>query len=285
MRLSRSGQLTGLTRRKRIVSMVRASHPEPVAVVTLCAGLLALAGGRGWGTLWVLAAIGSGQLAVGWGNDYLDRDSDRASGRVDKPVAAGQVGAGTVRLAAIASLASCVPFSLASGVTSAVVHFGALTAAFAYNVALKTRPASALAYAVAFGLLPAVVSLGLTPSRWPPFWVLAAAALIGVAGHFTQVLPDIQEDRRLGSRGLPQLLGERPSAILAAMLLLAATALITFGPGRPTTVPIAAIALVLALAAAIVVTTITDRMKLAFKLTLATAAVAVLGFLASGRSL
>ena len=266
-------------------SLLAASHPEPAAVVTLAAGVLALGAGRGWGTLLVLAAIGTGQLAVGWSNDYLDRDADRAESRRDKPIAAGAVSAETVRNAAMAALLACIPLSLASGLGSAVAHFAALGCAISYNAGLKNRPVSVLPFAAAFGLLPAIVALGLPAHRWPPGWALLAGALIGSGGHFTQVLSDIPGDRRLGSRGLPQLLGQRASALLAALLLLAATAVLTFAPGRPGLLPLAGMALAVALTAAILIAAAGGRMKLAFRLTLGVAAVAVVAFLAGGRSL
>ena len=268
-----------------LAALVAACHPEPAAVVTLAAGVLALGAGRGWGTLLVLGAIGSGQLFVGWSNDYLDREADRAESRLDKPIAAGAVGAETVRNAALAALLACVPLSLASGLASALAHFAALACAFAYNAGLKNRPISVLPYAAAFGLLPAIVSLGLPAHRWPPAWTLLAGALIGSGGHFTQVLSDIPADRRLGSRGLPQVLGQRASALVAALLLLAATAVLTFAPGRPGLLPLAGMGLAAALTAGILLAAAADRMKLAFRLTLGVAAVAVVAFLAGGRSL
>ncbi len=247
------------------------------------AGLLALGGGRGWGSLWVVAAVGAGQLAIGWGNDYLDRERDRAAERSDKPLATGAVAPSVVRNSALVALAACIPLSLASGVPSTLVHLGAIGSAFAYNAGLKRSPWSPLPYAFSFGLAPAIVSLGLTPSRWPHAWVLAAAALLGIAGHFTQVLPDIDVDRAQGSRGLPQLLGARPSAIAAGAMLLAATAIVTFGPGR-TASPLGLIGLSAAvlLTGVLVAAALADRLRLAFRLTLVVALVAVAAFLAGG---
>ena len=199
-------------------ALLSACHPEPAATVTLGAGVLSLGAGRGWGSLVMMAAIGSGQLAVGWSNDYLDRERDRASGRLDKPIPAGRIPARVVGAAAMTALVACIPLSLASGLASALTHLVALSCAFAYNAWLKTRPVSVLPYAAAFGLLPAIVTLGLPAPRWPAAWAIVAGALIGAGGHFAQVLPDIRSDRALGLRGLPQLLGERASAALTALL-------------------------------------------------------------------
>jgi 4-hydroxybenzoate polyprenyltransferase len=266
-------------------ALLSACHPEPAATVTLGAGVLSLGAGRGWGSLVMMAAIGSGQLAVGWSNDYLDRERDRASGRLDKPIPAGRIPARVVGAAAMTAFVACIPLSLASGLASAVTHLVALSCAFAYNAWLKTRPVSVLPYAAAFGLLPAIVTLGLPAPRWPAAWAIVAGALIGAGGHFAQVLPDIRSDRALGLRGLPQLLGERASAALTALLLAAATVAVTFGPGRPGPLALVGLAGALLLTLAILLAAFTGRMKTAFRLTLAVATVAVLAFLAGGRSL
>jgi len=271
--------------RARTLALLGASHPEPAATVTLAAGVLALGAGRGLGTLLVLAAVGSGQLAVGWSNDYLDRNLDRAAGRPDKPISAGRVSARAVGLASLLALAACVPLSLASGIASGLVHLIAVACALAYNAGLKARPASVVPYAVAFGLLPAVVTLGLPAPRWPPAWAFAAGALIGSGAHFTQVLPDIPSDRALGIAGLPQLLGQRAATVAAALLLGTATVVLTFGPGRPGALQLLGLVIAAVLTVSILVAAARGRTRAAFRLTLAVAAVAVLGFLAGGRSL
>src|SRR5205807_4487834 len=101
-------------------------------------------------------------------------------------------------------------------------HLAAIAAATAYNLGLKATAVSVVPYAVAFALLPAFVTLGLPAGRWPPAWALASGALIGAGAHFTQVLPDIEADRRQHLLGLPQRIGPRPSTILAAALLTSA---------------------------------------------------------------
>jgi 4-hydroxybenzoate polyprenyltransferase len=278
-----------------VVDLLMASHPEPTALVTVLISLLALGAGRGWGTIWVAAAVLAGHLSVGWSNDYLDRGLDRAARRLDKPLAraaAGPAGAGgsglrpaTVRTAALGALCACLPLSLVSGIGFTAAHFTAIAFAMAYNAGLKSKLLSFVPYTVAFGLVPIAVTLSLPMSPWPPTWAIVAGALIGAGGHFTQALPDIPADRQLGVYGLPQAIGQRASAATAAILLLAANVTVALGPGRPGPIQLAGAALAAVLAAGIVAAALADRPQVSFRLTLAAATVAVLALLASGHSL
>ncbi|MFZ0216803.1 MAG: UbiA family prenyltransferase, partial [Candidatus Dormiibacterota bacterium] len=195
--------------RARIAGLVAAAHLEPVIAVTVLVGVLAWTAGRGLSTWLLAAAVGLGHLAIGWSNDYLDRDLDRSAGRTQKPLVAGTVSPRLVGGAAIAALLIHLPLALLAGVYGAVALFVAEAGALAYNLRLKDLPVSVAVYAVSFGLLPAVVTLGSTPPHLPAGWAIAAAALLGIAGHLTQVLGDLPDDRRRGSRGFPQLIGRQ----------------------------------------------------------------------------
>ena len=260
---------------RTIVALVRCSHPEPVVTVTAAAGLLAIAAGRGMGTVWVVLAILAGQLFVGWSNDYIDRTRDREAGRTDKPLAERAIEPRTVAIAAAVALVLVVPLSLASGVPAAAVHLTAVASAAAYNLGLKATIFSPAPYAVSFALLPAFITLGLVHPHWPPLWVTTAAALIGVGGHFAQARPDVERDRRQLVLGLPQLVGDRASALAAAAFLAAGAAAIAIGTRSP--VPL--IALVPAAGVAFAPPT------LAFRLTLLAAGLTVVIFLLNGASL
>ena len=126
--------------------------------VTAIATALAVSVGRGVGVVAVTTAVAAGQLAVGWSNDYIDRDRDLLSHRADKPIVVGQVRAATVRRAAIVALVACVPLSLLSGWRAGLLHLAAVAAALTYNAWLKSTLASPVPYAVAFGILPAACS-------------------------------------------------------------------------------------------------------------------------------
>ncbi|MGW0363792.1 UbiA family prenyltransferase [Streptomyces sp. NPDC002990] len=223
-------------RRARLSGLVVACHPVPAAAVTLLAAALTAAVGRGLpGAALTVGAVAVGQLSVGWCNDRADHRRDLATGRRDKPLVAGTVGPATVAGAAALTLLLCVPLSLACGPLAGAVHLAGVAAAWAYNLGLKSTPFSWLPYALAFGLLPAFVTLGLPGAPWPPPWLTAAAALLGAGAHFANVLPDIDDDLATGVRGLPQRLGARPAAVLAGLLVLGSTvALVTGPPGRVT---------------------------------------------------
>jgi 4-hydroxybenzoate polyprenyltransferase len=223
-------------------ALLRASHPEPTVMVTALAVALAVGTGRsGVGVFAVGAAVLAGQLSVGWHNDWLDATRDEAAGRGDKPVAAGQIARRTVGWCAFGALVATVPLSFASGWRAAVAHLVAVVLAWSYNARLKATIASFVPFAVAFPLLVAFVTLGGPAAGWPPWWALAAAALLGCSAHLVNVVPDLADDLAAGIRGLPHVLGRSRSVSATVVLLLAATAIESFGPGRPGWAGVAAV--------------------------------------------
>ncbi|WP_308257323.1 UbiA family prenyltransferase [Pseudonocardia lacus] len=242
----RSGRLAGA------VGMVSAAHPGPAAVVTVVAGLLAVAAGLPVATTaGVVGAVAAGQLTIGWVNDLVDLPRDRATGRADKPLAAGRVPVGRIAPAVALAGCACVALSLAVGWRSGLVHLLLVVGSGqAYNLGLKATALSWVPYAVAFGTLPAVATLAGPAPAWPPWWVIAAGACLGVGAHVLNALPDLADDLRTGVRGFPHRLGERAGRVVAAGLLVAASLLAALGPaGRRPLWVWGALLLVAALAA------------------------------------
>ncbi len=216
--------------------LAASSHPEPaVAVTTVAAALAASAGRAAWGVAAVAVAVLAGQLSVGWCNDYVDHERDVAAGRTDKPVARGDIAPDVVRWAAGVALVAVPLLSLLSGWKAAIAHTVAVALAWAYNLGFKSTAVSVLPYAIAFGLLPVFVVLGLPGAPGPPWWAPLAGALLGSGAHFANTLPDLADDEATGVWGLPHRLGAGASRALSALLLLAASVVLAFGPGVPKT--------------------------------------------------
>ncbi|MDQ2845648.1 MAG: hypothetical protein M3Y77_04695, partial [Actinomycetota bacterium] len=55
-------------------------------------------------------------------------------------------------------------------------------------------------------------------------------AMLGVAAHLVNVLPDLRQDALSGIRGLPHRIGTTGSTIGAALLVMGAAAALLFGP-------------------------------------------------------
>jgi 4-hydroxybenzoate polyprenyltransferase len=208
--------------------LVRACHPEPTAAVSSIAAVLAASTGVSASTVGL--AFLSGQLSVGWSNDWVDAERDLAVGRVDKPVVQG-LPVTTVRNAALLALLACVPLSLRMGAYAGSAHLVAVASAWLYNARLKSTVLSWAPYALSFGLVPSVITLGLHGHPVAPWWATAAGALLGVGAHGANVLPDLEDDRATGVRGLPHRLGRGPTTVLSGLALLTATALLAVGPG------------------------------------------------------
>jgi heme o synthase len=259
-----------------LVPLVRACHFQPTLAVTGFATALAVGVGRGWGSASVAVAVLAGQLTVGWSNDYLDRDRDRLVGRGDKPIAAGQVAPALVRNCAIGAAVACVPLSLLSGWRAATVHVVAVAIALGYNVRLKATVFSAVPYVLAFGALPAFVSLGGGARSLPPALAMLAAALMGAGAHFVNTLADLEADAATGIYGLPHRLGPTKSMLSGAALLATATGVVTQAGDAPLGVVGTALALgAAASAGGVLVAAATGSQRAAWTLSLATAGITV----------
>ena len=233
------------------LAVLGAAHIGPTVAVTAIAALLAASEELGLATgILVTLAVLTGQLTIGWGNDLVDAARDREVGRRDKPLADGRVSPAVVRRCLVVAGAACVVLSLAAGWRSGVVHLVCLVGGgHAYNLGLKATAWSWVPYAVAFGSLPAVITLaGSTPSA-PPVWAVAVAAMLGVGAHLLNALPDFADDAATGVKGLPHRLGATATRVAATTLLVAASVVAVLGPPEaPSAGSWAALALVTALA-------------------------------------
>ncbi len=217
-------------------ALALATHAPPTVAVTLVATLLAVSAGVPPGRVaLVCAAVLAGQASIGWSNDWLDADRDRAVGRADKPVVQGGVEPRLLRSAAIGAAVVAVVLSLLLGLVPGLLLLTLVASGWAYNAGLKRTSASWLGYVVGFGALPAGVVAAAPGTPVAPWWLVAAGAALGGAAHLANVAPDLEDDLATGVRGLPHRLGARRSALLAALLLGGASLALVLGPdGAPT---------------------------------------------------
>ncbi|WP_353952169.1 UbiA family prenyltransferase [Knoellia sp. S7-12] len=207
------------------VRLVRAAHIGPALAVTVLSALLGLAADLSLTLIAMVAtAVLAGQLSVGWSNDLRDRNRDAAVGRSDKPLASGELRVRTVQVACALAVAATVLLSLLCGPLAGSVHLVCVASAWTYNLWLKGTIASWLPYAVSFGGLPIFVEL--VGGQLPPAEVVVGGALLGVAAHLLNTVPDLAQDAATGIRGLPHRLGARASVLLAVGLLVTVTVLL-----------------------------------------------------------
>jgi 4-hydroxybenzoate polyprenyltransferase len=237
-------------------------------------------GARGWTLGLVVLSTAAGQASVGWSNDYLDRERDRAAGRRDKPLVAADVGEGPVLAGALMAFPLSVALSVPLGLPEATVMLVAVGSAWLYNAAFKSTFLSWLPYAVSFGLAPVYVWLA-TSDALPPSWIVAGAGLLGAAAHFLNVIPDLEADRSTAVQGLPHRLGLTGSLLLACAVLGGVLALVLVATGPPGTSQVAAAAIAAILIAGVILAGLRGRGRIGFRMTIGAAAAIVAVFLLS----
>ena len=103
-----------------------ATHLGPTVAVTTVATLLAVgADVSGARAALVGIAVLAGQASIGWSNDWLDADRDRAVARADKPVVRGAVRPAQLRSLALAAAALSVVLSLVVAVPGLLLWWAA----------------------------------------------------------------------------------------------------------------------------------------------------------------
>jgi 4-hydroxybenzoate polyprenyltransferase len=206
------------------VAAVRLVHPAPaLAVITLSGvlgAILLTQAGQSIDAAWVatVAGVAGSQIFTGATNDLVDRGRDAAAGRLDKPLAAGDISPGAAVWVASFGLAILIAACLRLSALYTVLGLTATASALSYNLWLSRTPASVLPYLVSFGILPiwVAVGVGVDPARVAaaPFLVAPFAA----AAHLANAVRDFDADTTLGSRNLAQVLG-RERALRVAWLL------------------------------------------------------------------
>ena len=181
-------------------------------------------------------AVFTGQLSIGWSNDRIDSARDIRAGRADKPVATGGVPPAAVSVAAASALLLTVVLSALLGLAGR----GRRADSRRGRVGLQPRPQE-------HGVLRRGLSSSgsarcrwcpIWPSPaipWPAWWVPATGALLGLAAHFANVLPDLRADADTGVRGLPHRLGARASIIAMASILALAALVVGNAPESAST--------------------------------------------------
>ena len=255
----------------RTVALAMSTHPGPTVAVSVVTAVLAVGAELDLARVaLVTLAVFLGQVSVGLSNDWIDARRDAAVGRTDKPVARGWISVGAVRTASLVTLVLAVVFTVPLGWEATVAHVVFIGSAWSYNVWLKRTPFSVLPFIVSFGLLPAIVTLAAARPVFASGWIVAAGALLGVAAHFSNVLPDLDDDAATGVAGLPHRLGRRTSGVVIAGALAAASVCVVVGSGSPGTVQWAGLVLSLLLAAACAVLAVTrPPTRLLFQLIIA----------------
>lgn len=204
-----------------MASFVRAAriiHPFPTLLNAAATAGLAFVAVRGIPDGFVLgrmiAVMLCAQSAIGVANDYFDRDLDAGS-KPWKPVVSGLVSAtaAAVLASVFAILAAVLAVTL--GVAGFLLAMLGMSCGLAYDARLKRTALSAVPFAIAIPTLP--IWVWLTLDEWQPvlWWLLPLGALIGLALHLANTLPDIEDDVAHGIAGLAHRLGVRRSMFLA----------------------------------------------------------------------
>ena len=268
-------------------ALALSSHPGPSLAVTAVSVVLGIAVGLDPLHVAILGvAFLLGQLSVGLSNDWIDAERDRAVGRTDKPVAAGRVSTGTVRAASFVTAVAAILLTLPLGWLATLAHTLFIVSAWTYNLGLKNTPVSVLPYIVSFGLLPLIATLARPVPAAAAAWALVLGALLGIAAHFANVLPDLDDDARTGIAGLPHRLGRAASGVVIWASLAAGGVVALLGPaGEKTALQWIGAALTLVLAVAIATVLRRPPTRLLFQLIIAAALVNVLVLSFSGSRL
>ena len=210
-----------------MIKYLRAAHFPPTILVTALAYLFSRPLFSMNSSIIIGLTIFSGQLVVGWTNDLMDVESDRLQGRIHKPVASGEIRTPHLRIAIYTDLAVCTALSIFGplGVKGGSLHLLAVGFGVSYNLYFKNTFLSPIPYIFAFTALPSTpyVALGITP----PLWLAICGGLFGIVAHFANVLKDLEEDRAIGIKGLPQLLGAKKSIIITIFCLIIISTIIS----------------------------------------------------------
>jgi 4-hydroxybenzoate polyprenyltransferase len=198
---------------QRLRGWLQASHPFPLAMVVAVTGLVGAATGAEVASsrfLLMLGAMFFSQLAIGWTNDYVDRQSDAMYQPV-KPIPSGMLDASSLPTLIVSAIFVAFTLGAVLGMAPLALLGIGTGAGLAYDLALKDTRYSPIAFVVAFAVLPLFVWTSLDAFREELLALYLVGSPLAVAVHLANVLPDIEADAAAGRRNLGVILGRQRS--------------------------------------------------------------------------
>jgi 4-hydroxybenzoate polyprenyltransferase len=207
-----------------VLGLAQACHPFPLVAVLCLTALIGAASAKGDLDASLLArcvlAMFGAQLAIGWGNDYVDRERD-AVFQPSKPIASGRVPARIVPPLVVVAILAAIAVGATLGAEAVVFLAIGTGAGLAYDFGLKDTRWSWAPFVVAFCALPPYVWSALDVWRDELLFVYLVALPLVLAAHIANTLPDIETDREAGRRGVAVVLGRESSLRVMSLLLVA----------------------------------------------------------------
>jgi 4-hydroxybenzoate polyprenyltransferase len=216
--------------------LAKASHPrQAVLTAAALAACAAVDGRAGREVGLVFATVLVGQVILGWHNDLVDEETDRAHDRTGKPIGQRRLEAGTVWFWLCVAVLLVVPLAVTNGLHAGIAYLASVAIGMVGNVAPRRGLLSFVPWALAFALYPFFLSYGGWGGRAegdPPQWALVGlSAALGVCVHVLLALWGLVADNEDGWTYLPLRLGLRLGATrllltfgLLTVLVLAAIA-------------------------------------------------------------
>lgn len=212
----------------RALLAARVVHPFPTLLNVAATAALAAVAWRGDPPPALLARLLGvmllAQCAIGTLNDYVDRGLDARS-KPWKPLVAGYLPPPIALAAGLALAAAALALAGTLGPAGFALAALGLACGLAYDLGLKRSAFSALPYMVAIPTLPIWVWAVAAAWRGVLWWLVPLGALLGLAVHLANTLPDIDADSSCGVRGLAHRFGARCSMAFAWLSFAAALAL------------------------------------------------------------
>ena len=209
--------------RNSLLALLKASHFGPTIAVTTVSFLLATSLWWEGPALIIAFGVFLGQLLVGFTNDLIDYPDDLKHNRLSKPLVSGELTTSKLRRAIKVVIPFTILFNIFGplGIKGGLIYLFGVGMGVSYNFYFKSTLLSPIPYALAFAAL--VSSIVISTDRTPPLWLITAAALLGVAAHFANVLKDLDQDLESKIKGLPQHIGKKGSRLITSLLLIFAT--------------------------------------------------------------
>ena len=226
-------QRTQNTHRRNVVDVVRglffAAHPIPAAFFMTAVALFSLRAmwpHVRW-SVFLLLVLGHGamQYSINLMNDYCDRFQDAIT-QPTKPIVRGLVRPREVFIASIVMSVLMVLLLLPLPPLALIISLAYLALGMAYNFGLKATAFSGLMLALVFALIPLYIFAGIGKLIPFAYWLVPVGFLLGAALNLANSLPDVEGDKKNGTRTLAVLLGLRGSFLVCYAFMLLSIALI-----------------------------------------------------------